>query len=586
MTGARLAVGILLAAACGGGSGGSGTDPDAAAPSPVALSISPADPTVVVANGAADAVAFVATVELSDGTTEIADDATWSLAPPQLGDLAAATGKFVASGTVAGAGTVTASARGLTAQTTVTVRVDDVHAGTGVPADAADRFDTAPQPPGSAEAPALLYPLDGAVVPSTLAPVDVQWEGGNQGDLYRVVVEAGLARATAYLAHDGPPFRYDWTVAASSWAVLKASAGGDPVTFRVDRWNAADGQVYPSATRSISVVQANVAGAIYYWDLSDGQILRITSAGREDFIPYPPPKPDDPANRCVACHTVSRDGSKMAAELWGGNEFGAIFDLSVDLTADPAPTIVPPDRYRALFSTFNPDATRLLINFENRLELIDAATGTVVPAMGAGLPAAGAAHPTWSPDGTAIAFIANHDGAWPVDFTLGDLAVIPVTGPDSFGAPVVLRAADGMANAWPTFSPDSQWIAFGRGTHSRGMRDGTPHPGSLWLIARDGTNAVELVRANGGPGAANSYLPNFSPFDEGGYFWLAFYSTRDYGNAYAGTKGTGRRQLWVTAIQNAPAPGEDPSAPAYWLPGQDVATDNMSAYWAVEPPVN
>ena len=33
--------------------------------------------------------------------------------------------------------------------------------------------------------------------------------------------------------------------------------------------------------------------------------------------------------------------------------------------------------------------------------------------------------------------------------------------------------------------------------------------------------------------------------------WLVFYSLRDYGNALAGTKGTQRRQMWVTAIDKS-----------------------------------
>jgi hypothetical protein len=65
-------------------------------------------------------------------------------------------------------------------------------------------------------------------------------------------------------------------------------------------------------------------------------------------------------------------------------------------------------------------------------------------------------------------------------------------------------------------------------------------------------------------------------------FWLAFYSTRDYGNAQVGTRGTNRRQIWVAAIDaNAPA-GSDPSFVAYWLPGQNVRDHNVAAYWAAE----
>ena len=66
-----------------------------------------------------------------------------------------------------------------------------------------------------------------------------------------------------------------------------------------------------------------------------------------------------------------------------------------------------------------------------------------------------------------------------------------------------------------------------------------------------------------------------------------FYTFRDYGNAQAGTKGTHRRQLWITAIDKAKlASGQgDPSSVPYWLPDQDVATNNMSAFWALPAPI-
>jgi len=575
---------LVLPAALACSPSGDDDDDDGGSSDATSIAIEPANPTVVVVNGSADAVVFTARVTYPDGSTEVLDEAGWTLDIPNLGSLSATTGKFVASGQRAGAGTVTVNALGLSSQTTLTVRIEDEHFGDGVPADVADRFSGTPIT-GDPASPALLYPLDGAIVPSTLAPPDVQWEGGVAGDIYRVTIDAGLARTTAYVLHDGVDFRYDWIVNAASWTALKASSAGNPVNFVIDRWVPATGMVYSSSTHVVSVVQANVSGAIYYWDLSRGRIQRITADGRESFMPNPPARPAD-GSRCIACHTVSRDGSRMAVELWDGGDFGAIFDLTIDLTADPAPTVVAPNTYKALYSTFNPDASRLLINYQTGMSLIDATNGAPVAALGSGLPGSGAAHPTWSPDGTAVAYIANHDGTWAVDFTVGDLAIIPVGAPDTFGDSVTLRAAEGMANAWPTFSPDSQWIAFGRGTHSRGRNGDIDYPGSLRIISRAGGAPVELANANGGAGRTDSYLPNFSPFNEGGYFWLAFYSTRDYGNAQAGTKGARRRQIWVTAVTNTPAAGTDPSAAAYWLPDQDVASHNMSGYWTVEPPID
>jgi hypothetical protein len=44
-----------------------------------------------------------------------------------------------------------------------------------------------------------------------------------------------------------------------------------------------------------------------------------------------------------------------------------------------------------------------------------------------------------------------------------------------------------------------------------------------------------------------------------------------------------RKQLWVAAIDASPQPGQEPSHPAFWLPGQDLSTINMSGYWALAP---
>ncbi len=571
-----LRIGLALGLLALGGCHGSGSGVDLGDGGTLDLVIEPSQPVLFVENGEAEPIDFVL---LRDDQVV---DARWSLSNRGVGRIDTVSGRFTANAVFSGLTTVTATVDGASTTTTLTIRIENTRLADGVPTDAPDRFSDDPLS-GDPESPALLYPLDEAVIPSSIKPPMVQWEGGAEDDLYRVEVSAGLAKVTAYFEHTGSGYDYAWPVDDASWAALVQAGLDNPLSVVVDRWVSATSETFRSETRVLTVAPANLDGAIYYWDLSDGRILRITKEGREDFMPSPPPRPSD-GRRCVACHTVSRDGRFMATELWGGNQFGAVFDLSEDLSVDPAPTAVPPDTYKALFSTFNPDASRLLTNIATKLELRDATTGALLPTFGTALPITGAAQPTWSPDGTLIAYIANHDGRWAVDFTLGDVAVIPVTALDTFDPTIVLRAADGKANSWPSFSPDSEWIAYARGEHSRGRRDDLEeaYPGSLRMMHREGGEEFELAKANGA--GENSHLPNFSPFDDGGYFWLAFYSTRDYGNAHVGTKGQARRQIWVTAISNEPQTGTDPSHVPYWLPDQDPSTHNMSAYWTLPPP--
>jgi hypothetical protein len=446
-----------------------------------------------------------------------------------------------------------------------------------------------PGTPNGAFSPTIDYPLDGAIMPSTVKAPDVQWEGANAvGDLYRVKMVAGTATVETILQVDAG-FTFDNKPAADDWTTLLNSANGQPIVTTVDHYDATSG-VQTSASVSVRPVTANVTGAIYYWDLSDGKLLRIDDAGRNPAIPSPPPNPSDATNHCVACHVVSRDGRYLAAELWGGAQPGAVFDLaSASIMAAPAPTMNPIGSYVSLFSTFNPDASRLLINYNNALGLVDPKTGTAVPVMGTQLPTTQAAHPTWSPDGTLIAFVDHTNSTnWAVDYTSGDLSVIPVTGPDTFGPPQVLVAnSAGVANyktpSWPSFTPDSQYIAYAAGTNSRGRNAGVSYPGSLFMVSRNGGAPTRLDTACAN--LAQCYLPNVGPYDSGGYFWMIFYSFQNYGNAQAGTKGAARRQLWITAIDKSKLGTGDPSSVPYWLPDQDSKTDNMSAFWSLPPPV-
>jgi hypothetical protein len=477
----------------------------------------------------------------------------------------------------------------LEARAIVTVNLTRAAVAADAPADAAARFRTAPVD-DPARAVTLLYPLDGAVIPNNLAPPEVQWARGAEGDLFRVRITKPHVELQRVLAHTGASFRYADVVDADGWRALLESDPDDPLTVRVDRFDTARMQLVPGPSARLRVARATLSGSIYYWDLSGGRILKIDAltGERSVAVPNPPPRPTDPdrGTRCVACHTVSRDGRYLSVEMWGGGREGAAFDLtSSELARDPAPTVYGPRAdLTYLFSTFSPDNQFVLINTGTSLGLLRREGG--VPVADTGLPTERSAHPSWSPDGREVAFITNHDGSWAVDFTSGDLGVLPRTGETTFGPARVLHVGSstpgGSVDAHPSWSPDSRLIAFQHGVNSRGAREGTAYPGQLLALPRGATPTtapVALANANG-PGEPSSFWPNFSPFNQGGFYWLAFYSRRDYGNAQAGTQGTGRRQIWVTAVRVDATGATDPSSVPYWLPGQDRAQDNMSAYWA------
>jgi hypothetical protein len=568
-----------------------GPDSDGGNGELVSIEVEPANATLTY-TGTPVSLDYRAIGHFKDGSTAELPDAVFSLdaAGAALGEFSAA--KFTASGGAAGKGGVTATLDDVTGTTSVIVVIHRIDLGPGVPADGATKFPDDVAPVG-AQSPSVVYPLQDAVMPTSVKGPVVQWESAGAADhLYRVRIVSGYATHDTILAHD-PAFTFSLQPTLERWTMLKYSTDG-VIRFTVEHWDATNG-AHGSAPISIRMIPASITGAIYYWNLQAGQMEQIDESGRTVAIQNPPPKSN--GSRCVACHSVSKDGRYLSGALWEGGAQGTVFDMSNPAvkTADPAPTVTPlveNSTYTVLFSTFNANGTRLMLNRGTALEVIDPINGATVATTG--LPTTGVAHPAWSPDGTSVVLVNNirsgpNPAGWAVDYDRGDLAVMSSNG-DTFGAVTTLVPAAAVdpafaAPSWPTFAPDSKWIAYGAGINSRGRNDAVPavYPGTLFVVDKTSGVPYRLDTACGG--ARNCYLPNFSPYDDGGYYWLVFYTTRDYGNAQAGSKGTQRRQLWVTAIDKAKLAAGDPSSVAYWLPDQDVKSANMSAYWAPPPPL-
>ncbi len=140
----------------------------------------------------------------------------------------------------------------------------------------------------------------------------------------------------------------------------------------------------------------------------------------------------------------------------------------------------------------------------------------------------------------------------------------------------------GENNYYPGFSPDGQWIVFNRArTNSNNAADA-----SLWAVRADGSGRpVSLATANGGesPAYGNSW-PKWTPFVERyvgeleePLMWITFSSGRDYGVRLR--QGSMRRaQLWMAAFRPN-STGMDPTAPAFWLPFQNLEESNHIAQW-------
>ncbi|MFO0627262.1 MAG: hypothetical protein U0325_16755 [Polyangiales bacterium] len=564
----------------------------------VGVEIDPASPTITV-RGTPVPFTLRAIGRFQDGRREPVSLGRWRAANDSVGGIDELTGRFTANGLVAGSTRITLqiardNAPALVAETTLTVRFERETFATGTPESVRDRFTTLGEDPGRRAT--LRYPLPEAVMPQNVAPPEVQWDGGSASTVYRVELSKTDVRAVGYLTHTGADFRFAWTVDALSWRALAETRPDEAVSVRVDLADAR-GAVRGEPAR-VRLARGSLAGAVYYWDLRAGKILRILDAPtrREDFLPSPPRRSSD-NSRCVACHAISRDGRYMAAELWEGQGPSTVFDLTSNLSTDPAPTRFPVDRASWVYATFNQDSTRLVANLRGGLFFVDPATGMQVAPRAGRLPADNAVQPNWSPDGRAIAVVANVQGPGPTAFESSNLATLPVTGPDAVGdASLILRGSSlssqpegGSAIAYPSWTPDGRWLAFQHGPFSESDREvmgSTARrrvPGAVYLMNPAGGTPLRMTNATFDGVDHDAYFPNFSPFVQGGFYWVVFFSRRDYGNAIAGTRGSGRRQLWVSAVTTNPQPGTDPSSVPYWLPGQDVRSDNVSGFWAPQP---
>ena len=575
---------------------GSTTPAIDAAVDAVSITIDPAMATLHVTDlTVPQTQAFVAHGHTADGA-DVVVPATWTVDRADVAAIGAATGIATTTNASGGDVIVTATYRALTATAQLRVVLEVAIALPDAPGDIATLFPTGSTPTtDAAHTASFVYPSTRTVFPQNVYEVLFQWRGGGN-DRFRVNFDSDRVHLALYTTGVNATCTMAGTGLScfqpvlDVWRYVAASNPHGDVTVTVDGARSSMPGAYTrSAPITIGFSRGPVPGAIYYWSTTARGIRRasVSDATPTNFL-----TPSQADGACVACHTLSRRGNRMAADV-GGNDLWIV---------EVSPTFPPPrvvTQYAganipAFWTTFSFDETRALVAARGVLTLRDAATGAPINTVT--IP--GATHfgtqPDWAPDGTLVAFAmgaTNRDRG----VASARIATVAIGPGDTWGAVTSLVGTGGATdtNQYPSFSWNSQWIAYTHSTRN-GENDVTT---DLWLVARDGTGSRALARGNtivadgvvSTPTIEDSmptWAPSGVPDD---YAWVAFTSSRDYGGVLSATSHLGHhKQLWVMAIDlAAAAAGGDPSFPAFRLPFTELTEDTHRPFWAedrVTPP--
>jgi hypothetical protein len=494
---------------------------------------------------------------------------------------------LTAPGQFGGSGNLQGVYKGKVAKAKLTVDVHVRELGAGVSPSQQVALD-APNLPADTALTKLLYPYDLTVFPLGLSSPLVMWTAPAANDVYRLRYSQTNYTYDSYFVATAPARA---RIPQAAWDRITASNGGDKMKITLSRFSVSASAAFTSAKEEWTIAPSSLRGAIYYWTTSQGGHLSRIRPGTGA-------QPEVLNNgKCMGCHAVSADGSTLVASVEGqvtndgsnDNRAWVAFDL-------PQASIKRVSTYFAGNLAVTPNGKYTVFGTQ-ALKIAETATGVRNTTSGLETMQGtynGLMTPAFSPDGKKLTAVAGN-GSWYHNLTGGKLVVI-----DFNEATVAFSNRKDLADAssfpanqraiaYPSFSPDSQWVSFhvgdyATGCYVQGCDDNARQLGALWLQNVSGAAPVKLTKLTDTTSVTAdqnvSYEPTFNPVERGGYFWVVFTSSRDWGNKITGTPNNGKKRLWVAAIDKAGGT-VDPSHPPFFLEGQEENTTNMRGFWAL-----
>lgn len=597
----RIVIGAIvgLVAACSSGhSSHPGDDDDDDTTAGAKLSISPAMIDVTGENGAPAHATFTATLTYRDGTTKDVTGTTQFDIDERYGAFDHNSLAIGVAGRTQVFGIYSDAEINATASADVIARVRSVRVVAPLADGTPDRF---PDDATVDGAPTLVYPRDDAqpdapsvVLPRNLGDFELHWRDALGDDAFelRLSTDDGaggvLSDVRIYV-----PGGAGW--AAFRPAEWKAAVGlAGQVTYRLRGANPAKpGTVSATPAYTIALSEADMDGALYYFatkpesPAADG-IYRHDMAIEPGMAANPFVTTAQTGDRCIGCHVMSRDGTRMAMTY-----------QDAGMPAGPATMVdvvsqtIDPQTQRWSYGTFTPDNTQFLSVDGGLLVVRDALTQKVLAQMDSA--ASWITQPDLSADGTKLVYVRPKLKNTDTTFRGGEIYWRTYDEAHQRFGPEQKLISDTANNYHPSWSPDGAWVAFNRNPDtSASFSSYDDATTQVWVVKADGTHAMALTAANGTGTTTNTavrWAPSAATL--GGshdpLFWLTFSSKRDFGVRMSNvlvSQPAKRTQLWMTPFFPARAEaGVDPSATAIRLPFQNLLSNNQTPQWTARIPL-